>query len=483
MSKNKILDDLDKLIKRASAEKQASLKQADGISAKLDNADDGTSPASTGAQAAANMSASKEQYADPSNDVGAEDNRPGESVSASTDKATAVSTDGQEGTKGGELAKGGIGEADNGSEDTDSPENNGFNSGSLKSAAEVARNAAKELRKQASAMLSPFDQFLVKAARASTDPELKKTAQEMDDMALADASAQGLEEQLASGSIGDEEATAILEEAIQSGALTEEEVMAAMQATQGGAGPEAGGMPPDMAGGMPPDMAGGMPPEMAGGMPPEMAGGMPPDMAGGAAPDMGGEPAPEMAGGAPPDMLEAKLAAADIGPDHPEYLKKIASFYPSEIQQGYAFAMKLAEEMSGGEEGGEDEEKGESAAEEKKEDPAGIDEEAAAEGEPVEQEAAEQIAMGAPAPVVGPTVGPAGEVAPGGGDQAALAAIAQELGIPPEALMELLSSKLQPEAAAPLGKIASALKAAGVSAADSLRTLTFQKVAALRKQL
>ena len=451
MSKNKILDDLDKLIKRASAEKQASLKQADGISAKLDNADDGTSPASTGAQAAANMSASKEQYADPSNDVGAEDNRPGESVSASTDKATAVSTDGQEGTKGGELAKGGIGEADNGSEDTDSPENNGFNSGSLKSAAEVARNAAKELRKQASAMLSPFDQFLVKAARASTDPELKKTAQEMDDMALADASAQGLEEQLASGSIGDEEATAILEEAIQSGALTEEEVMAAMQATQGGAGPEAGGMPPDMAGG--------------------------------AAPDMGGEPAPEMAGGAPPDMLEAKLAAADIGPDHPEYLKKIASFYPSEIQQGYAFAMKLAEEMSGGEEGGEDEEKGESAAEEKKEDPAGIDEEAAAEGEPVEQEAAEQIAMGAPAPAVGPTVGPAGEVAPGGGDQAALAAIAQELGIPPEALMELLSSKLQPEAAAPLGKIASALKAAGVSAADSLRTLTFQKVAALRKQL
>jgi len=425
MSQN-IFDDLESLIKRASASKQEALKkESEDISTKLDNAEDGTSPASTGEQAAAQISAQKESYPDPAADVGAKDNSAGESVNMSSDEATAVSTDGQEGTEGGELASGGIDEADNGPEDTDSPDNNGFDSGSFKSAAAKLRKQAAALRKTASATLPALDQFLVKAARASTDKARKKTAQEMDDMALADAASDSLIEQLEAGAIGDDEAAQILEEAINAGAVSEEEIAEAAQAV------------------------------------------------GGLAEEPGGEEA----------LMEAKLAAADIGPDHPEYLRKVANFYPREIEAGYNYGMKLAAEMC------DEEEKKEAQI------PEEIVEEAAAEGESPEQEMMEMAEVaeeeGEADESQGEEEGEVSEEAAVEGsieedltpttpeEEQALGAVGGELGLEDQALQQLLGAPLPPEAQMEMGKLAKAMKTAGVSPATRYRTLLLQKVAAL----
>lgn len=408
--KNNILADLDTLVKRASAQKTQAIKEA-STSAKLDSAEDGTSPATTGEMAADQVRAQKEQYAEPSADVGGEDNSAGESVEQSTDEATAVSTDGQEGTKGGDLAAPGISDADNGPEDTDSPDNNGFNSGAFKSAAAEARKHAKELRKAASALLSPLDHFLIKSARATNNEKLKKQAMEMDDAELADAASDTLAAQLETGEIGDEEAVAILEEALASGAITEEDIAMATEAM--------------------------------------------------------GVPAED-------EMMEAKIAAADIDPDHPEYLRKLASLYPAEIQAGYAFAVKLAEELR-------------DQYEEEEEAP----EEAAIEGA-VAPEAA--LPPEEAAPVVDDAVG--GEISDEADvmgsleeelattnpdEEAAMGAVGDELGLDEAALAELMAAPLPEEAEAEVMKVAKAMKTAGVSPQSRYRTVLLQKVAALRK--
>lgn len=411
MSKPHILEHLQSLIKRASDSKAEQLKEAAGVSSKLDSAEDGTSPASTGEMAADQVRAQKEQYAEPAADVNADDNKAGESVEQSTDEATAVATDGQEGTKGGELSAPGIGEADNGPEDTDSPDNNGFNSGAFKTAAAECRKLAEELRKSAEEALPGFDRFLAKAARSSDDEELKKKAMAMPDDELAEAAADSLAAQIEAGEIGEEEAAAILEEAMASGAVTEEDIAEAA----------------------------------------EMMGGMPED-----------------------DMVGAKLAAADIDPDHPEYLRKLASLYPAEIQAGYAFAMKLAQEL--------------------------VDELPPEEGmPPVEDEVPpEEVLPSVEEEVAPPAAGeetlpPVEEPLAEGGieeelageapedEAAAMAAVGDELGLDEATLAELMAAPLPPEEEAALGKIASALKEAGVDAKSRIRTVAIQKVAALRK--
>lgn len=423
-----LLDELDALIKRASAEKEDALKGDEpkgmekeaegGISGKLDNADDGTSPATTGSQAADQISAQNKMYPDNTVDTGAKDSKPGESVAASTDGATAASPDGNSGAQGAVLEP--KKEADNGEE---KPENK---VASYKTAAESLRKIAKELSDAAEGLLSPLDRFLVKSARASEDKAIVKIAQEMDDAGLADAAAASLMEQIENGQIGEEEAAAILEEAVNAGAVSEDELQEAVAAMGGAeAAPEA--------------VAGDM--------------GMPMDQMDGA---------PEIAN------LEEKLAAAEIGPDHPEYIKKLASLYPEDIQAGYAFGMKLAEDlMAAEEEAGE--EKGEEAEEK--------GEEAEEEGEEAEEKGEEAEEAGEAAAVPPVAAAPAAPEAAMGAmpapttpeEQEALAAVQQELGLDDAALAQLMAQ----EVPAPMGKVA--------EAKIKYRDLIYKKVAALRQ--
>jgi len=476
MTTKRILDDLDALIKKASASKTAAVKEAGDVSSKLDNADDGESPATTGEQAAAQIKAQKEQYADPSVDTNASENPTGESVDMSSDEATAVDADGQEGTKGSEMASGGVGKADNGEETSQMPKNDGWDSGAFKGAAAELRKQAAELRKLAEASLSPLDRFLAKCARATDNEELRKHAQAMDDADLADAAASSLMEQIESGAIGDEEANAILQEASSAGAVQPGEIDAAAEAVN-------------------------------------------------AVPQN--------------DMMEAKLAAADIDPDHPEYLKKLASFYPAEIQAGYQFAMKLAEEMSDkdedkGDEGEGKDDKGQSSKFEQNKEDLKDDgklndsntKKAMPEGEESYEEEAKHKEMSyengeeggmPPAEASGEgdekgdmsyeedegvmgegsyddeNGGEVSEEAQAEGsledeltpaspeEEAALGAVGGELGLDEAALAQLMSAPLPPEAGAEIGKVAKALKTAGVAPERRYRTLILEKVAALRR--
>lgn len=469
-----ILKDLDKLIKKAAASKQAAtnsdeaqVKQAaDGsTSAKLDSAEDGTSPATTGGQAAANAAANRENYADPSADKDAETNPSGEAVEMSSDEATAASPDGEEGAEGSELeAAGGISEADNGPEDTDSPNNDGkFNTGAfegVKKRAELIeelRKQAATLRKQASDSLTPLERFLVKSARNTSDPRVKTAAEAMDDVALAEAATGSLTDQLGTGDIGDEEAAQILEEAVASGAVTQEELAEAAAAIGGGGAMEEA-PPVDGALGGAPE---GMLPEA---LPPE---GMPPELAG--APD----------GEAPPiDMLEQKIAAANIGPDHPQYLQKLAQFYPGEMNAGYAFALKLAEELmaeedyeekeEGEEEGGNG---GDSESKETEESSGNCPEGDGAEVEKVVKEL--EAAPLPPAADAGP-LGAMGPTSPE--EEQALAAVQQELGMDDAALAQLMAAEAP--GAVPVEKMAAALD--GCDPKTRYRTVILNKVAALK---
>lgn len=440
---NNILDHLDGLIKRASAKKQEELqKEAEGgISAKLDNAEDGTVPAATGEQASSQVSEQNKTYADNMVDTGGKDNQAGESVSASTDGATAVSPSGQDGTDGAELAKGGVGEADNGPEDTDSPDNSGFESGAFKGAAAEARKLASELRKTAEELLSPLDRFLVKSARATDDEAIRKVAMEMPDDELAGSAADTLMEQIQSGQLTDEEAAQILQEAVDAGAISEEDIAGAAAAMGG-----------------------------------EMGGGE----------EMMAEEAP-LPGGGKEELMAAKLAAADIGPDDSRYTEKLAHFYPAEVAAGYNFAMKLAEEMAGEtEEEEETEEEGEGKEKPKVEIEVESEGEEGEEGEGGEEAAPEvpeqpmEAGMGEmPAPPL-EQMADLGPIAPQGGEEeAALQAVQNELGLDPEQLAQLMAAPVPEEAKVAMDKVASAL--ADLPYATRARTIILNKVAALRQ--
>lgn len=203
--------------------------------------------------------------------------------------------------------------------------------GTVGAAALLYNLLSKKHEKTASVKaIHPFVKHLIKKAHNS--PAFCKAAAE----AGADEGAQGsqvvdqLLQGLESGQITEEQAEQILMEALKSGAISDADVAPIMEEIHkmsGGAGagaPDAGGAPAPAAGGGDP-MAGMTPPPGAGAAGPE-----------GAAPDM-----------APPDpSMEAKAAAAHVGPEHADYVKKLAYFYAAEKNAGYAagkdFGLKLA---------------------------------------------------------------------------------------------------------------------------------------------
>lgn len=427
-----ILDDLEKMVKSAAAKKAEALeKEAQDTSSKLDSADDGTSPATTGEQAAAQISAQNETYPDNAADTGANDNEAGASVDKSTEGATAVATDGDEGAQGADLSV--KKDADNGEE---KPENkvdgNGGATGAFKTAAADARETAAQLNKLAQDILSPLDRFLVKAAKASNDSNVKTAAEGMGEDELADAAAASLLEQIEAGELSDEEAAQILDEAVSSGAVDPAE-LEAIAAEAEGAPAEAGGAPV--------------------------------------------EEAPDMMPG-----LDKVAAASDVGPDHPEYLHKLASLYPEEMQAGFNFAVKLAEEL-GEEENDESEEAEEEEAE--TEAPSEGDEggeESDAEGDDVGGAIEEEI--GVPAAESGAPVEEAPPMDPfaaGTPEEAeALAAVGQELGMDEAALAQLMQAPIEEAPKMALAKAAQAMKDAGIDPASRYRATIMNKVAALK---
>jgi len=484
-----LLDELDGLIKRAGAKKAEELEKAEQeeqagngeektageTSRKMDNEDDNTTAATTGEQAAANKRDNRDHYSAGSTDKGAETNPSGEAVDMSSDMADAVDSDGQEGPEPGHVAEGGVGsEGPQGpGEETDVPNKAGWDSGAFAGVKKRASELSEELRKIArgykhkgkdgdyegdyeegskgkkhnpgyhkkgSSELNPLQEFLVKSARVSEDPQVKAAADAVeDDAALAGAASDAIMQGIEAGEIGDEEAAQILEEAVQAGAVSEEELAEAAEMVQA-ATAEGGG---EMAGAGEADLGGA-----------EMAGG---EMAGGA---MDYEALPE-----------EKLAFAEVGPESEHYVKKLASLYPDEMNAGYAFGLKLAQELS---ELAEKETGDEGDYEEKEErEEKGDYEEGNGEDENGGEEAPPADAVPPPAEAAPPAAPE--EVAPIGAEdyapqspeeEQALQAVQEELGLDDAALAQIMAAPVPGE----LDKVA--------SAKSKYRSLILNKVAA-----
>lgn len=402
MSKTNSLAELDALIKRASAAKQTQLnKAAAKVSDQLDADSGQTTKPSTGEQAAFQEKAQQRDYPDNAVGKNADDTPMGASVTKSTDGATAVATDGQEGGKGAMLSI--KGKADNGPEDTDSPDNNGFNSGAFKQAAAELRKRAEALVKIAEDSISPLGRFLANAVRNAPDAKLAKQAQEMPMDDLAGTVEDDLMARIEAGEIDEEEAMAILAEAVASGAVSEEDLAAA--AAEMEAAGAAGAPAP----------AGDMPPA----------------------------PMDETAGDPLAEDMQAKLASADIGPDHPDYLKKLAAEQQDSFYAGASFFEQLLKKAQ---------------------------EVAAAEEElpvPVEDaDMGEEDLLAAASPE----------------EQAALAAVQQELGISDEELAALMAEEIPGEVKLAMVKAASALRDAEVDPAMRYRAIIMNKVAATKSK-
>lgn len=394
----KITADLDRLIKRAAEIKTA------GVSEKLDAADGGTSPATTGEQAAKNKADAGEITA-AAVDGGAKTNPVGASVENSTAGATASSADGNAGAKGAEMAI--KKDADNGEE----KEQNKI---------AAIRAEAEKLHKAAAALLTPLDHFLVKAARASEDKQVKTAADAMSEDDLADVASDQIMEQLAAGQIDDAAAAQILEEALAAGALTEDEVAEAAALAQ-----QAGGAPAE-----------GAPAEAAAAAPAEAAPAAPVE-----------DPMMKAA--------QAKLAAAEIGPEHPQYLQKLDAQYDAEQKAGREFFRKVAAAIMKNAE--------EAPKEEEKENPAEEAAEKHEEAETPAQEAKEE----AGAQVIDSMAG--ANLAPSDADEkAALEAVKAELGLDDAQLAQLAAAPVPA-----MDKVA--------SAKAKYRAAIMAKVAALKK--
>lgn len=419
----KITADLDRLIKRASEVKTAGVKQSASISSKLDSADDGTSKMTTGEQAAKNKEESGAVNA-ASVDGGGKANVAGKSVENSTDGATAVSTSGDAGAKGAELSI--KKDADNGEE---KPQNK----------VAALRAQAAELHKAASALLTPFDHFMVKAARASEDKQVKTAAEAMPEDDLADAASDQLMEQLATGQVDDAAAAQILEEALAAGALTPEEVQQAAELAQGAASEAGAGEGAAPAAPVEPEAAPAAP----------------------VAPEAPVE-------GADAEM-QAKLAAAEIGPEHPEYIAKLDALFVDDQKAGERYFAKVAGVLlKQAEEEAKDEKKEEGEEKEEKEEKKETPEAPKAEA-PVAAPA--QAAPVVPAlPEAAPVDAMAGvNLAPTDpAEQQALEAIKAELGLNDQQLAELAATP----APAPMDKVA--------AAKNVLRAAIMSKVASLK---
>ncbi len=321
---NSLLKDLDKLLVKVAKEKKASLKTA----SPGDGVEDGTSKPSTGEQMAKNKEEAG-KHTEAKVDGGAKANPVGGSLEASTEGATAVSASGDKGGEGADLAV--KNDAPNGPE-------GGIKSASIKELSDALRKVAAQVTavektadakgsevsgdtKQATAQ-SSLDYFLVKCARSLS--QVKSAAEGgMDDAGLADHASDQLLQALQSGEIGEEDAEKMLTEMAQQGAITEQDLIEAMQAMHGGQGGQAAPAAPEAAP-------------------------VAPEAAPVAAP---ADVAPVADPGISDPGLEAKLAAAHIDADHPQYLEKLSSFYSAELDAGYAYCMKVAEAIMGDEAG------------------------------------------------------------------------------------------------------------------------------------
>lgn len=312
MPKNDYVAEIEALI--ASRAKTAAAKTA----SVGDNADDGLQKTQTGEQAAA--MADKSSTSSPGNgspDGGAKTNPVNGSIkeSESTQTVAAAATDGSGGAKGdltlGKVAPG---------------------SDVAKIASDLRAEASKIEKLEAAKIASVrgIGRFLVDTIRG--DEQLAKTAADADDSEVADQATQQLLEQIQSGQLSEEDAMKILDEAVKSGAISQEDVQAAIAELQGGQGASQG------------DPAAQAP----------------------VAPAPGGEEQISDPG------LEAKLAAVDVGPNHPYYEAKLASLYADPMEAGARFLVKVAEDlgMLPG-----DEPKNETPAQEKAEDHGKLSEE------------------------------------------------------------------------------------------------------------
>lgn len=290
MPKNDYVAEIEALI--ASRAKTAAAK----IASVGDNADDGLQKTQTGEQAAA--MADKSSTSSPgagSPDGGAKSNAVNGSIkeSESTQTVAAAATDGSAGAKGdltaGKLAPG---------------------SDVAKIASDLRAEASKIEKLEAAKIASVrgIGRFLVDTIRGDTD--LAKTAADADDGEVADQATQQLLEQIQSGQLSEEDAMKILDEAVKSGAISQEDVQAAMAELQGGQGAPQG------------DPAA-----------------VDPAAAQSAPAPMGGEEQINDPG------LEAKLAAVDVGPNHPYYEAKLASLYADPMEAGARFLVKVAEDL------------------------------------------------------------------------------------------------------------------------------------------
>lgn len=481
-----IMEDLDLMIKRASEVPTEGLRKAASPADPLDS-DNGTEAVKKGEQYNRNVEEAGKHTA-AKVDGGAEANKPGASVEASTEGATAVSTDGQEGGKGADLEV--KGEADNG------PVPQGELSKSaaelistgrkisawLKSAAEKApvdANAEAAQQKVASILgksngqpeaakpLTGMSAYIAKKAMEAAGGEAIPGGEQ----GAAQAGAQELMQALQNGEIDDEQAAQILQEAARSGALSPEDLqeLQALSEQMGGEAGAGGGDPAAAAAGAPPGGDAGAPPaDAAGGAGP--AGALPPG-------DAGGEPAPE-------DLQAMKVAALDVGPGHPDYPQKLRVLHKDAHAFGFNLAIKTAQELeeaarheagegeghegSEGAKAEEGEKEGDSAAHEQGETPA----QETAEHLPGGEEAGAPGIAAAPAaaaPTGSPVAGDplAGLEAKTPEEQAALMQVLQEMGIDPQ---ELASLRAAPVPA--MDKVAS--YKARVSAA------IFKKAAALQ---
>jgi hypothetical protein len=463
-----IMEDLDLMIKRASEVPTEGLRKAASPADPLDS-DNGTEAVKKGEHYNKNVEEAGKHTA-AKVDGGAEANKPGASVEASTEGATAVSTDGQEGGKGADLEV--KGEADNGPVPQSELSKSAAElistgrkiSAYLKSAAEKApvdANAAAAQQKVASILgksngqpeaakpLTGMSAYIAKKAMEAAGGEAIPGGEQ----GAAQAGAQELMQALQNGEIDDEQAAQILQEAARSGALSPEDLQELQALSEQMGGAAGAGGDPAAAGAPPGGDAGAPPADAMGGAGP--AGALPP---GG---DAGGELPPE-------DLQAMKVAALDVGPGHPDYPQKLRTLHKAAHTFGFNLAIKTAQELEEaarheagegegheGSEGAKAEEgkkEGDSAAHEQGESPAqenaehlpGGEEAGIPGGDPAA--AAAGIPGGDPAagiPGAAPTGSPingdplAGLEAKTPEEQAALMQVLQEMGIDPQELANL----------------------------------------------
>lgn len=297
-----VLSELTAMLASRAEAKVASVKRA----SVGDDKSDGTSPTRTGSQAAANADASKGICA-ARVDNAAADNKDGDSIanSQSDQNVSAAATDGNSGAKGNTLAAPKVEGIETGAP--------AMSAASAKIASDLLEEAGRieKLESAKIASVTGIRRFLVDAVRADSSV---KIAADMDDAEVADQAGDQLSQAVQGGQVSEEDAAAILEEALKSGAITEEDIAQAAQELQGQGGASAGA-----------GADAGVPPEAAAAAAPSAPAG--PE-------EMVSDPS-----------LEAKMAAADIGPDHPMYLSKLENLYGDAMRAGAEHCVKVAHSL------------------------------------------------------------------------------------------------------------------------------------------